>query len=185
MTKGHYSTANIKLYYMLLNCTQCSALQPNSNTNYNGAIFTYFSDNDVNRTSPMRTCRSIKTCRSIHIDFKYVVVFRNLKGHSGAHYKSDQQHIISNLCALCWPQCHGLVWTAGMTCTMYPGDTDHSAPSLLMDGWMANRTQPAENNMNGWMANWTQPAENNIDGWMTNRTQPVENNMDGRMANRT
>ena len=109
----------------------------------------------------------MRTCRSIHIDFKYVVVFRNLKGHSGAHYKSDQQHIISNLCALCWPQCHGLVWTAGMTCTMYPGDTDHSAPSLLMDGWMANRTQPAENNMNGWMANWTQPAENNmvLDEW--------------------
>ena len=130
---------------------------------------------DINRTSPMRTCRSI------HIAFKYVVVFCNLKGHNGAHYKSDQ-HVISNLCALCWPQSHGLVWTAGMTCTVYPGDTDHSAPLLLMDGWMANRTQPAENNMNGWMANRTQPAENNMVkigiGWIANWTQPAENNMD-------
>ena len=134
---------------------------------------------DINRTSPMRTCRSI------HIAFKYVVVFCNLKGHNGAHYKSDQQHVISNLCALCWPQCHGLVWTAGMTCTVYPGDTDHSAPSLLMDGWMANRTQPAENNMDGWMANWTQPEENNMDGWMANQTKPAENNMDRWMANQT
>ena len=125
------------------------------------------------------------TCRSIHTAFKYVVVFCNLKGHSGAHHKSDQQQVISNLCALCWPQCHGLVWTAGMTCTMYPGNTDHSAPSLLMDGWMANQTQPVENNMDGWMANQTQPAKNNMDGWTANWTQPAENNMDRWMANQT
>ena len=127
---------------------------------------------DTNRTSPMRTCRSI------HIAFKYVVVFRNLKGHNGAHYKSDQ-HAISNLCALCWPQSHGLVWTAGMTCTVYPGDTDHSAPLLLMDGWMANRDTTCRKQhewMNGKL-NTTCRKQHGI-GWIANRTQPAENNMD-------